>query len=195
MFWQITPTVLMEMLTGYQVESEYRAEAQRLHDAWNEEVERIYSIRLTPLPSQGELIGVINIHKLLYQKDGFSWLVFLHNLGTGGIRPAGFQPGSTLKHQQVVDMCVGCHMLPNAAGTPTHTFVPLSAQQACGNCHQGITDFDRKAAADYDGNGTVAGFQDEVEGLLTQVSMAAAKAAGADSLAQEEGRIKPTEED
>ncbi len=33
------------------------AEAQRLHDEWDAEVERIYDIRNTPLPSQGELIG------------------------------------------------------------------------------------------------------------------------------------------
>ncbi len=38
----------------------YRAEAQRLHDEWDAEVQRIYDIRLSPLPSQGELIGVIN---------------------------------------------------------------------------------------------------------------------------------------
>ena len=33
---------------------------QRLHDEWDAEVQRIYDIRLSPLPSQGELIGVIN---------------------------------------------------------------------------------------------------------------------------------------
>ena len=37
-----------------------RAEAQRLHDAWDAEVQRIYDIRLAPLPSQGELIGALN---------------------------------------------------------------------------------------------------------------------------------------
>lgn len=43
-----------------QVDPAYRAEAQRLHDEWDREVQRIYDIRLSPLPSQGELIGVIN---------------------------------------------------------------------------------------------------------------------------------------
>ena len=33
---------------------------QRLHDEWDAEVQRIYDIRLSPLPSQGELIGAIN---------------------------------------------------------------------------------------------------------------------------------------
>ena len=48
------------LLAGYAVDPAYRAEAQRLHDAWDVEVQRIFDIRLTPLPSQGELIGVIN---------------------------------------------------------------------------------------------------------------------------------------
>ena len=51
---------LGELLAGYEVSQAYRAEAMRLHDAWDVEVQRIFDIRLSPLPSQGELIGVIN---------------------------------------------------------------------------------------------------------------------------------------
>lgn len=51
---------LAELLGGYAVDPAYRAEAQRLHDEWDREVQRIYDIRLDPLPSQGELIGAIN---------------------------------------------------------------------------------------------------------------------------------------
>ena len=47
-------------LPGYAVDPAYRAAAKRLHDAWDAEVQRIYDIRLSPLPSQGELIGAIN---------------------------------------------------------------------------------------------------------------------------------------
>ncbi len=47
-------------LRGYAVDSAYRAEALRLHDEWDAEVQRIYDIRLAPLPSQGELIGALN---------------------------------------------------------------------------------------------------------------------------------------
>ncbi len=47
-------------LQGYAVDPAYRAEVTRLHDAWDVEVQRIYDIRLIPLPSQGELIGVLN---------------------------------------------------------------------------------------------------------------------------------------
>ncbi|MBP7694206.1 MAG: 3D-(3,5/4)-trihydroxycyclohexane-1,2-dione acylhydrolase (decyclizing) [Anaerolineales bacterium] len=51
---------LRELLAGYRVDADYCAEAQRQHAAWEAEVERIYSIRHTPLPSQGELIGLLN---------------------------------------------------------------------------------------------------------------------------------------
>lgn len=51
---------LGDLLAGYAVDPAYRAEAKRLHDAWDAEVQRIFDIRLSPLPSQGELIGVIN---------------------------------------------------------------------------------------------------------------------------------------
>jgi len=51
---------LLAALAGYSVAAEYRRTAQELHDAWEAEVERIYAIRHTPLPSQGELIGAVN---------------------------------------------------------------------------------------------------------------------------------------
>jgi 3D-(3,5/4)-trihydroxycyclohexane-1,2-dione acylhydrolase (decyclizing) len=51
---------LCGLLQGYSVESTYRALAEKLHDEWNAEVSRIYAIRHTPLPSQGELIGALN---------------------------------------------------------------------------------------------------------------------------------------
>lgn len=55
-----TLTELQAALHGYQVDPAYRAEAQRLHDAWEAEVDRIYGLRNTPLVSQGELIGAVN---------------------------------------------------------------------------------------------------------------------------------------
>ena len=51
---------LSAALQGYTVAAEYRDQAQRLSAAWDAEVQRIYDIRLEPLPSQGELIGVVN---------------------------------------------------------------------------------------------------------------------------------------
>lgn len=53
---------LTPALTGYSVDHAYRREAQALHEQWEDEVDRIYAIRNTPLPSQGELIGAVNEH-------------------------------------------------------------------------------------------------------------------------------------
>ena len=51
---------LSALLEGYSVAEEYRQHATELHAEWDREVERIYNIRNTPLPSQGELIGALN---------------------------------------------------------------------------------------------------------------------------------------
>lgn len=51
---------LADLLAGWSVLSDYRAAAEKLHYEWDAEVERIYAIRNQPLPSQGELFGVIN---------------------------------------------------------------------------------------------------------------------------------------
>ncbi len=56
----VTLEELAELLAGYCVDAGYRAKAQRLHDEWDAEVQRIYDLRLAPLPSQGELIGALN---------------------------------------------------------------------------------------------------------------------------------------
>lgn len=53
---------LTPMLSGYRVSAEYASEIQRLHDAWDREVQRIYDNRNSPLLSQGEVIGAVNEH-------------------------------------------------------------------------------------------------------------------------------------
>jgi len=57
---RVTLEELTDLLEGYQVGQNYQQKAQQLHDEWQEEVDRIYAIRNKPLPSQGELIGVVN---------------------------------------------------------------------------------------------------------------------------------------
>jgi 3D-(3,5/4)-trihydroxycyclohexane-1,2-dione acylhydrolase (decyclizing) len=57
---KVTLEELLTLLDGYSVDPNYRTNAEQLHTAWEEEVERIYTIRNTPLPSQGELIGAVN---------------------------------------------------------------------------------------------------------------------------------------
>jgi len=51
---------LLPLLASYSVDPAYRNQAAQLHREWEQEVERIYAIRNTPLPSQGELIGAVN---------------------------------------------------------------------------------------------------------------------------------------
>ena len=59
---------LLTLLNGhsasglYHVDESYRAHSEQLHSDWDAEVERIYTIRNEPLPSQGELIGAVNEH-------------------------------------------------------------------------------------------------------------------------------------
>ncbi len=55
-----TLTELRAALEGWSVAPDYRAAAERLHDEWEAEVDRIYAIRHEPLTSQGELIGAVN---------------------------------------------------------------------------------------------------------------------------------------
>jgi 3D-(3,5/4)-trihydroxycyclohexane-1,2-dione acylhydrolase (decyclizing) len=50
----------LPMLEGWRASDDYRAEAQELCDEWEVEVQRIYDLRNTPLPSQGEIIGAVN---------------------------------------------------------------------------------------------------------------------------------------
>ncbi|MGB2964570.1 MAG: 3D-(3,5/4)-trihydroxycyclohexane-1,2-dione acylhydrolase (decyclizing), partial [Anaerolineales bacterium] len=57
---RVTLEELTDMLKGYHVGKDYQQKAEQLHDQWQEEVDRIYAIRNEPLPSQGELIGVVN---------------------------------------------------------------------------------------------------------------------------------------
>jgi 3D-(3,5/4)-trihydroxycyclohexane-1,2-dione acylhydrolase (decyclizing) len=57
---RVTLEELAKSLKDFRVKQSYRQEAQKLHKQWQDEVDRIYAIRNEPLPSQGELIGVVN---------------------------------------------------------------------------------------------------------------------------------------
>lgn len=57
---RVTLDELFQVLGDYRVDAAYRAQAQALHADWEAEVDRIYAERLSPLPSQGELIGAVN---------------------------------------------------------------------------------------------------------------------------------------
>ncbi len=51
---------LREALGGYGVDAHYKADVESHVRAWDAEVERIYHLDHSPLPSQGEIIGAVN---------------------------------------------------------------------------------------------------------------------------------------
>jgi 3D-(3,5/4)-trihydroxycyclohexane-1,2-dione acylhydrolase (decyclizing) len=51
---------LAQLLAGSSVDASYRAECNRLHDAWDAEVSRIYELRGEEELTQGEVIGLVN---------------------------------------------------------------------------------------------------------------------------------------
>jgi 3D-(3,5/4)-trihydroxycyclohexane-1,2-dione acylhydrolase (decyclizing) len=53
-------TALRERLDGYDTGVEYRANARRLALAWDQTVERAYTLGHQPRPAQSEVIGVVN---------------------------------------------------------------------------------------------------------------------------------------
>ncbi|NLC76321.1 MAG: ammonia-forming cytochrome c nitrite reductase subunit c552 [Clostridia bacterium] len=84
-------------------------------------------------------------------------------MGINGFQVEGKTYGSS-PHTAVKDTCFGCHMADLGGGYPSHTF--KSDVETCKSCHQGIDTVNMKAKDDYDGDGTVEGFQEEVDGLL-----------------------------
>jgi 3D-(3,5/4)-trihydroxycyclohexane-1,2-dione acylhydrolase (decyclizing) len=51
---------LAGLLQGYATAEAYQSMVKARHDAWDAEVQRIYDLHSTPLPNQGELIGILN---------------------------------------------------------------------------------------------------------------------------------------
>lgn len=75
------------------------------------------------------------------------------------------------------DKCVTCHMPTGPGPSETgyqrmggHSFSMTSGDteniSACTPCHTTLTEFNRLARADYDGDGTIEGIQTEVRGIL-----------------------------
>ncbi len=57
---RVTLDELLPLLQGWRVPTKYQSHAQTLRDNWDAEVQRVYDMRNTPLPSQGELLGAVN---------------------------------------------------------------------------------------------------------------------------------------
>lgn len=109
---------------------------------------------------------------------------------TGGIRPEGFEFGSTRAHAELDNTCVACHMVRGEGGFASHTFRVDNVEAACGRCHQNITNVNLTARADYDGDGEAKGLQEEVDGLLNRLAEAIAEALDGGSFETGGGRIQ-----
>ena len=83
-----------------------------------------------------------------------------------GAQVEGFKYGQH-GHGKTEDTCLSCHMAKDKNGIKDHTFKMNVANIAnsCGKCHKNITSFNPEAKADYDGDGSKKGIQDEVSGL------------------------------
>ncbi|MCZ6678709.1 MAG: 3D-(3,5/4)-trihydroxycyclohexane-1,2-dione acylhydrolase (decyclizing), partial [Candidatus Poribacteria bacterium] len=57
---RVTLEELGEAVQGYRVNAGYSAQIARLREEWEAEVDRIYHLGHGPVPSQGEVIGVVN---------------------------------------------------------------------------------------------------------------------------------------
>ena len=57
---KVTLEELNDNLNDWSVDSEYQSRCAELSVQWTQEVDRIYAIRHRPLPSQGEIIGIVN---------------------------------------------------------------------------------------------------------------------------------------
>lgn len=101
----------------------------------------------------------------------------------------GYTIQSSIAHKLVENSCVGCHMSATPdTGTVARDkigqhswsmrYVPTTGPEVhnvtgCISCHTGIASFnDIVAAYDYDADGTVEPFMNEVEGLKKKVAMA-----------------------
>jgi len=98
-------------------------------------------------------------------------------------QPDPADKSKTLFGGQKPGACVVCHMWPVISNTSdpnykvrmelgAHSFNTKSVDgkveytASCVGCHAGMTSFNLKAKADYDGNGKTEGVQDEIKGLL-----------------------------
>lgn len=106
--------------------------------------------------------------------------------GTNVITWGMVVPNSTHK-DALANTCVDCHMFETPADGEVghdvigdHTFAvravidgaQVDNVAACARCHGELTEFnDLKVTEDYDGDGTIEGFQDELDGQLAKVAM------------------------
>lgn len=57
---RVTLTELSQAIGTYKIDNEYATQIENYRDAWEEEVERLFHLDKQPLPSQSEVIGIVN---------------------------------------------------------------------------------------------------------------------------------------
>ncbi|MCY4404117.1 MAG: 3D-(3,5/4)-trihydroxycyclohexane-1,2-dione acylhydrolase (decyclizing) [Candidatus Poribacteria bacterium] len=57
---RVTLLELTQAIGTYQINSDYATQIENYRDAWEEEVERLFHLDNQPLPSQSEVIGIVN---------------------------------------------------------------------------------------------------------------------------------------
>jgi hypothetical protein len=99
-------------------------------------------------------------------------------LGTNAYEYAGVTYTDSYHSTGVTDGCLTCHMKTvvgyTLGGHSTNmVWEEEENVETCNisGCHRGapLTSFNRKASEDFDGDGTIEGVQDEIEGLLEQL--------------------------
>lgn len=101
---------------------------------------------------------------------------------SGGMPFEGIEYASSEPHETFIDTCLGCHI-------ETHAFHVSYGSCQAAECHTTDIDLDTPAEADYDGDGEVGSFQQEVEGLLAMLEDALVDELDGGSFAVEAGAI------
>ena len=57
---RVTLSELIDAVETYEINTDYASQIEKYRDTWDEEVERLFHLDLQPLPSQSEVIGVVN---------------------------------------------------------------------------------------------------------------------------------------
>jgi hypothetical protein len=106
-------------------------------------------------------------------------------LGIAGIQD-GLTVAITQRHADIEDTCVRCHMATEEGAG--HSFVP--SEDECAECHEDFESVEAMMAGDdYDGDGDVEAFTDEVQGLMDAVAQATNENAGSDEFRTARGDI------
>ncbi len=110
--------------------------------------------------------------------------------GTGSTSSTGTGSAGSVEspHLKATDTCVACHVTVNN-GQPDHSFKASFKRCQQEGCHKNDMTGGGQAKEDYDGNGTTGTQQEEVKGLLGNLSDAINKSAGSTAFTSQGGQV------